>query len=217
MRTLCAAVAVAALLSSGCAHPAEQGTSRAAVAPSTAAGAPTSPVSRAAPISIDIPRIDARSSLIPLGLRPDGQLDVADVSKPLQASWYCDRPRLVITTINCKSGVLPGQVGPAIIAGHVDGSPVGGVHQKGVFYRLRELTAGDTIGVGLADGTRLTFAVYRVLKAAKTQFPAAVTSGGDTAGPELRVITCGGPFVGGQLGYADNVIVFATLIPNLPD
>lgn len=184
--------------------------------PSTAAGAFKSPVPRAAPISVDIPRIDAHSSLAPWGLRSDGQLDVVDVTRPLQAGWYCDKPQLANPVINCKSGVLPGQIGPALIAGHVDGSPVKGVHQKGIFYRLHELEAGDTVSVGLADGTQLTFAVYRVLKSAKTQFPASVTAGGDTVAPELRVITCGGPFVGGEMGYADNVIVFATLIPNVP-
>jgi sortase (surface protein transpeptidase) len=172
-----------------------------------------SPVPRAAPESIDIPRIGARSSLIPRGLLPNGELDVPDVKHPLQAAWYCDQAQLTTTAVNCKSGVLPGQVGPAIIVGHVDGSPINGVHQQGVFYRLHELSIGDTVTVKLVDGTVLTYAVYKVLKPAKTQFAASVTIGSDTNVSELRLVTCGGKWVGGKLGYEDNIIVFAARIP----
>ena len=216
MRPALLVFAVVAALLTGCAHSDEQGP-RAATAPSTAAGAPLSPVPRAAPESIEIPKIGAKSSLIPKGLTPTGAFDVPDVSQPLQAVWYCDQAQPG-PPISCKSGVLPGQVGPAIIAGHVDGSPTSpkGPHQKGIFYRLHELEVGDTVMIHLVDGTLLTFAVYRVLKSAKTQFPQSVTSGGVTSVPELRLITCTGPFVGGQMGYADNLIVFATLIPNVP-
>jgi sortase (surface protein transpeptidase) len=215
VRGLLAALAVAALVGA-CSSPITgQGIPAAAVAPSTAAGAPLSPVSRAAPSTIDIPRIDAHSSLIPLGLAADGSLTVPDVAHPQQAGWYCADPKLAATAISCRSGVLPGQVGPAVIVGHVDGSPADGAHQKGVFYRLRELAVGDTARVTLADGTVLTFAVYRVLTAAKTAFPTSVVYG-DTQTPELRLITCGGAWVGGKLGYADNTIAFATLIPTVP-
>lgn len=217
MRRILLALVVTALVS-GCAHQADQGSPRAATAPKTAAGALQSPVPRAAPSTIDIDKINAHSSLIPKGLLPNGALDVPDVDHPQQAAWYCDAPQLANPTISCKSGVLPGQVGPAIIVGHVDGSPTSpkGPHQQGVFFRLHELDIGDTIMITLVDGTVLTYGVYKVLKAAKTQFPQSVTIGSDTGVSELRLVTCGGPFVGGQLGYADNVIVFAARIPNQP-
>ena len=32
---------------------------------------------------------------------------------------------------------------------------------------------------------------------------------GDTAGPELRLITCGGPFDASARSYVDNIVVFA--------
>jgi hypothetical protein len=35
---------------------------------------------------------------------------------------------------------------------------------------------------------------------------------GDFTRPGLRLITCGGRWVGGELGYADNVVVFASLV-----
>jgi hypothetical protein len=34
---------------------------------------------------------------------------------------------------------------------------------------------------------------------------------GDFSRPALRLITCGGPWVGGSRGYADNIVVFASL------
>jgi hypothetical protein len=35
---------------------------------------------------------------------------------------------------------------------------------------------------------------------------------GDFSRPGLRLITYGGQWVGGRLGYADNVVVFASLV-----
>jgi hypothetical protein len=35
---------------------------------------------------------------------------------------------------------------------------------------------------------------------------------GDFKRPALRLITCGGRWVGSSTGYADNVIVFASLV-----
>jgi hypothetical protein len=35
---------------------------------------------------------------------------------------------------------------------------------------------------------------------------------GDFSRPGLRLITCGGRWVGGETGYADSVVVFASLV-----
>jgi hypothetical protein len=35
---------------------------------------------------------------------------------------------------------------------------------------------------------------------------------GDFSRPGLRLITCGGEWKGGSIGYADNIIVFASLV-----
>ena len=39
---------------------------------------------------------------------------------------------------------------------------------------------------------------------------------GDFSRPSLRLITCGGQWVGGETGYADNVVVFASLVKARP-
>ncbi|GHE78037.1 hypothetical protein GCM10017786_04530 [Amycolatopsis deserti] len=153
------------------------------------------PPSAAAPVepeALDIPRIGARSTLVPLGLNADGTIEVPPVTQPMQAGWY-------------RNGPTPGEVGPAVILGHVDG---GG--QKGIFHRLRELAPGDEVSVSRKDGSVLRFVVTRVEQIDKDSFPTEAVYG-DTSGPELRLITCGGSFDRAAHSYRDNIIVFAVL------
>lgn len=144
----------------------------------------------APPTRVDVPAIGARSTLVETDLNPDGTVEVPPVEQPEQASWYRQSPR-------------PGQRGPAIVLGHVNGDG-----RPGVFDRLDELTAGDRVEIDRADGTTATFDVYRVDVVDKGAFPTAAVYG-NTDRPELRLISCGGDYVGGPLGYSDNVIAYA--------
>lgn len=188
-------------------------------APAPPPGPPITNVPAPAPIQpvrVDIPQINAHSTLIPLGLLTSGPrkgaVDEPDVNHPQQAGYFCVAAGPGVPPPSCSSGVAPGQLGPAIIIGHVDGSPAGrgGAHQLGVFFHLHELRAGDVIDVTRADGSVVSFEVYRSIQVAKTGFPSNAVYG-NTATPELRLITCTGRFVGGQFGYNDNIIVFAKL------
>lgn len=176
-------------LSAGCA--AQQPTP--AGAPSAAPGV-TSEVHAgmpaAAPTAIDIPKIAARSSLVPLGLNADRTIEVPPVGKPQQAGWY-------------RYGPTPGEVGPAVILGHVDGNK-----QLGIFYRLKELAPGDQVSVSRVDGSTARFVVTEVEQIDKDVFPSDAVYG-DTPDPELRLITCGGSFDHAAHSYRDNIIVFA--------
>lgn len=144
------------------------------------------------PATVDIPKISAHSTLIPLGLDDRGALQVPDVRYPEQAGWY-DR------------GVKPGQIGPAVIVGHVDGAG-----RAGVFHRLKELTIGDEISVGLADGRTLAFKVSSVEAVLKNDFPTSRVYG-DVDHPALRLVTCGGQFDPTRHSYLSNVIVYADI------
>ncbi|MFD9894566.1 class F sortase [Amycolatopsis sp. NPDC059027] len=150
-------------------------------------------MAKATPVSLDIPKIGARSSLIPLGLNPDNTVQVPPVETPLQAGWY-------------ENGPTPGETGPAVILGHVDGNK-----QAGIFYRLRELAPGDQVSVSRKDGSTAWFAVTKVDQVAKDRFPTDAVYG-DTNTPELRLITCGGAFDRNAHSYLDNIIVYAQLI-----
>jgi Sortase domain len=143
------------------------------------------------PLWIDVPGIGARSSLVPLGLNADRTVEVPPVDQPMQAGWYEHSP-------------APGQTGPAVILGHVNG---GG--QDGVFARLHELGPGDEIRVGREDGKVARFVVDRTEQVPKTRFPTEAVYG-NTAEPQLRLITCGGTFDESADSYRDNIIAFAT-------
>ncbi|MEU0531728.1 class F sortase [Amycolatopsis tolypomycina] len=145
------------------------------------------------PVSIDIPKIDAHSSLVPLGLNPDNTVEVPPVTTPLQAGWYTYAP-------------TPGEVGPAVVLGHVDGN-----HQKGIFFRLKEMAAGDRVSIARKDGTTAVFEVTKVHQVPKKDFEREGVYD-DTAGPELRLITCGGVFDRSARNYVDNIVVYARLV-----
>lgn len=154
--------------------------------------APTSAPESAAgvPERVQIPSIGVDSALEDLALGGGGRLD-APVDFDL-AGWYAD-------------GVVPGQVGPAIIAGHVD-SPTA----PAVFSRIGELAPGAEVIVTLSDGSALTFEVSGSMQSAKAEFPTAAVYSNVPA-PELRLITCGGAFDSSTGHYLDNLIVFAQL------
>jgi len=141
------------------------------------------------PVAVALPRLGVRSELDPLQLQPDGQLQAPP--RWNVAGWYVEGPR-------------PGQPGPAIIAGHVDG-PDG----PAVFWRLKELRPGDRIEISRADGSTAVFAMTRSLIVPKDRFPTAEVYG-PTPHAELRLITCDGGFDRGSGHYLDNLVVFAT-------
>lgn len=142
-------------------------------------------------VAVSIPSIGVDSPLVPLGvdplsgvLVPPESFDVAGV---------------------LAAGTVPGDVGPAIIAGHVD-SRAG----PGVFYRLEEMAEGELITVSLSSGPPITFRVVEVAQYPKTAFPTNDVYG-PTPEAELRLITCGGDFDPTRRSYLDNIVIFAVL------
>jgi sortase (surface protein transpeptidase) len=193
-KSFAAVVVGAALLLGGCG--AGPGAGQAPPAAPVQAGAPSTAVPEMAksdPVSLDIPSIGAHSSLVPLGLNADNTVQVPPVSTPLQAGWY-------------KFGPTPGETGPAVVLGHVDGDK-----HKGIFYRLKEMKPGDDVAIARQDGTTARFKVTKVDEVPKDVFPSDAVYG-DTAGPELRLITCGGVFDRSAHSYVDNIIVYAGLV-----
>lgn len=147
------------------------------------------PVEKVAPSRIRIKKINVSSSLQTLHLDPQGALQApTDYGK---AGWYAD-------------GTAPGDVGPAVIAGHVDSK-----YGRAIFFRLDELEPGDVIEV-LRASTWVTFRVTDVGRYAKNQFPTAEVYG-PTPDAQLRLITCGGKFDYSVRSYVDNIVVYATV------
>jgi sortase (surface protein transpeptidase) len=149
--------------------------------------ATTVPAELGAPVRVTIPAIGVDASLVPVGIRDDGAMQTPDFGL---AAWY-DR------------GPKPGQPGPAVVLAHVDSKANG----PDVFYRLRELKAGDQVTVHYADRST-TFAVTGSEQTDKTKLPAGKIWN-DAKTPVLRLITCGGEFDRKAGSYLDNIIVYA--------
>ena len=163
-------------------------------APATAAAGPTAPPpvrARSTPTALDVPAIGVHTTgLIDLGLTAAGAMEVPEGATT--AGWFALSP-------------VPGEVGPAVLAAHVNYDKV-----PGVFARLHEMKVGDTAVVTRSDGTSVRFTAYRVERFSKSAFPTAEVYG-NTAGPELRLVTCGGDFDRAAHSYRDNVVVFARM------
>jgi hypothetical protein len=173
-----------------------------APAPSTPAPAPSTPPTAAAepavlpwsePVVLEIPAIGVRTELLKLGLRENGSLEVPqDSGSGAPASWYNGSP-------------TPGERGPSVMLGHVN-SPSG---RGGVFADLRKLTPGAEINVSRTDGSTAVFTVDRGALYSKNDFPTLEVYG-NTAGSELRLITCDGYDPATGL-FDDNYVIYAKL------
>ena len=153
--------------------------------PAPAAPAATPAV---APAQISIPKLGVAAPVDPTGRNDDGTITVpTDFAR---TSWYTGLE-------------APGQVGTAVIVGHLD-SRTG----PAVFFRLSELQAGDEIAVTLVDGRVVPFTVERTERYDKKRFP-TIAVYGPTAQPSLRLITCGGSFDRRSRHYRENVVVYA--------
>ena len=163
------------------------------VAPAAYAPAATdvAALGRSEPTHLRITRVGIDTDLIGLGMNPDRTLEVPPATTDAPAGWF-------------RNLASPGEAGPAVIVGHLD-SP----DDKGVFFNLGAVRAGDTIHVTRRDGSTATFTVDMVAAFARGAFPTAGVYG-DTEYPALRLVTCGGTFSPGA-GYEDSVIVFASL------
>jgi sortase (surface protein transpeptidase) len=149
------------------------------------------PPAGATPERVQIPSIGVDSGLEDLGLGAAGELDPPKAWE--SAGWYRD-------------GTVPGAVGPAVIAGHVDSGS-----GPAVFVDLAKLAVGDEIQVTLSTGTVETFRVTGSERTPKATFPTSDVYG-STPTPSLRLITCDGTFDRSTGHYVDNLIVFADLV-----
>ena len=155
----------------------------------------TSAMGRSRPIGLDIPAIDVHTSVGQVGLNPNGTIEVPQPGADYDAAaWYRYSP-------------TPGELGPAIIEGHLDTA-----EGPSVFYRLGALHPGDQIDITRADGRSANFQITAVRRYSKEAFP-TVEVYGDLDHPGLRLITCGGDLDPVTHHYQDNTVVFADLVP----
>ena len=138
------------------------------------------------PVRLEIPAIGVSSPWSAWGCSPTGRRS----PRLRVAGWF-------------TGGPMPGQLGPAVIAGHVD-SRTG----PAVFYRLRDLRAPATRSAssgptaGWSGSSRVPGQVSQAVAAGRRGVRRHHRAG-------LRLITCAGDFDRSQRSYRDNLVVSA--------
>lgn len=150
------------------------------------------------PVQVVIPALRVTDEVVPVGLcetkapprceKGIGEMELPEVT---ETGWY-------------RLGPRPGELGRAILAGHVDwrGTP-------GAFKQLGALRSGDLIRTTDAAGIEREWRVYDVHQIPKRDYAARAVPllFGEAQGPELALVTCSGDVSGGE--YSDNTIVRA--------
>ncbi|MET9800455.1 class F sortase [Streptomyces sp. NPDC006368] len=147
---------------------------------------------RSLPTRLTIPQIAVDAPFTPLSLDASRQLEVPPAGDKNLVGWF-------------EGGVTPGEIGSAIVVGHLDTSS-----GPAVFAYLDSLQAGSTVHITRQDKSVATFEVDSVETYRKADFPSDRVYA-DTPSPQLRLITCGGSYDRRAKAYDANVVVFAHL------
>ncbi len=156
--------------------------------PATATPQPT-PFGGGRPTRLSIPAIGVKEgNVVDVGLEPNGAMETPKGWWDL--GWY-------------KLGSLPGEIGNAVISGHLD-SDTG----PSIFWNLNRLRKGDKIIVEMADGTKHTFAVEKLESYPFNKAPLDRIFGA-TDKRRLNLITCAGTFDKSHANYSNRLVVYA--------
>lgn len=147
-------------------------------------------VSRAEPARLQIPAIALDAEVESVGLTSKGAMDTPQ--NRYNVAWYNKGPR-------------PGELGSAVIDGHLDGEN----QTTAVFKDLNKVKVGDTITIVDKDNKTLTFTVRRTKLFQATDPTTEVF--GSTNGIYLNLITCAGTWNTERQDYEERLVVFTEL------
>jgi LPXTG-site transpeptidase (sortase) family protein len=163
------------------------------VATSTTATSSTVVGPREDPARLQIPSLSIDAKVQYVGVTKSGNLGVP--SNFTDVAWY-------------KYGTVPGQIGSAVMDGHVDNA----ISLPGVFKHLGNIHIGDAINVQTVQGTVLHFTVTDIQTYPYTSLPLEkIFTQNDTA--RLNLITCGGTWIQSVHSYDQRLVVSAVLTP----
>lgn len=140
------------------------------------------------PVRLKIPVIEVDSTIIPVGLTPDGAMDVP--KDPAEVAWY-------------SPGTRPGMIGSAVIAGHYDWVN----NMDAVFDNLHKLYKGDKIFVEDEKGVVFTFVVREIKIYDKDNEASDVFISNDNKA-HLNLITCTGSWDKTEKTFSERLIIF---------
>lgn len=145
------------------------------------------------PSRIIIESISVDHPVVPVGLNPDGSMEIPeDVD---EIGWY-------------HPGVKPGELGSAVLAGHVDSA----VQGPGALFDLRLIEIGAEIIIEDESGVSRTWVVHDVKRYDKNEIPIEDIFVWDGDSEDIALITCGGEFDRTARSYRDNIVVYASLM-----
>lgn len=151
----------------------------------------TGPPSDQLPETLIIEKIGVRAVIEQVTV--DGNNNMAPPRKPTDVGWY-------------SPGVAPGQIGDAVIDGHLDWHNM----PQAVFFKLDRLRAGDRIEVINRAGTKLRFRVTGARRVAATAHPNGLFGTGGP--PRLTLITCAGDWSPHTGQYKKRLLVEAAYV-----
>lgn len=143
------------------------------------------------PSRLHIPSVQLDAPVVPVGILENGQMDVPQSSD-------------IVGILS--PGPLPGEIGTAIMAGHVD-SQTG----PAIFYPLKKIKTGDPVLISNEEGQSLVFKVISVESYITSEAPLDKIFG-DTDQSRLNLITCTGKY-NRKLGtHEKRLVVFTRLM-----
>jgi LPXTG-site transpeptidase (sortase) family protein len=141
------------------------------------------------PVRLKIPSINVNAAITEVGLAPDGSMGVP--KKPHDTAWYDLGPR-------------PGEIGSAVIAGHVNWL----YGATGAFGRLKSLKPGARLNVQDGSGSVVSFVVRTSQSYAANADATDIFSSTDGLA-HLNLITCDGTWDKRAGQYTKRLVVFA--------
>ncbi len=152
-------------------------------------------VDAAPAVAIHVPRLGIDQSLIQLHVQLDRTLSVPESFSDI--GWWSEGPQ-------------PGAPGAVIVGAHVSSRK-----GPGVFFKLRDVRAGDLVSVDRSDGTTAVFQVRGKASYPRDDYPDDIVY--RTAGKaSIHLITCDGAFDPSIGHHRENLVVFADLVSSGP-
>jgi sortase A len=142
------------------------------------------------PTLLNIPSIDVNAEVVDVGITSRGNMGTP--TNYDDVGWY-------------RYGILPGEEGSAVMAGHVDN----GLSLAGVFAKLSEVKIGDDIFTTNKTGKKFHFIVSDI---ATFDFDAKDTNVfTQNDGKYLKLITCVGTWIEQNKTHDKRLVVTASL------
>ncbi len=153
-------------------------------------------VTKPIPLRLQIPKFKIDAAVELIGSAANGSMGIP--KKVDNVAWYAP-------------GIAPGEVGNAVIAGHLDranGKPA-------VFWNIGKLKVGDELIVVSANKLKYHFAVTRVQSYPYDQAPLEDIFG-FALQSQLNLITCNGVWNQGAHNYSKRLVVYTQWTKTTP-